>query len=58
MDKVTLHRDGSITFWSVIFQTWRKTTCISDAELASLHPDDRKRVLRQLARCKAALKAL
>ena len=58
MFKVTLHRDGSVTLWSVIFQTWRKTTRISDAELASLHPDDRKRVLRQLARCEAALKAL
>ena len=58
MDKVTLHRDGSITFWSVYNQCWTRTVRVSDRELAAMHADDRKRVVRQMARCEAALKAL
>ncbi len=51
MHKVTLHRDGSVTFWSVIFQTWRKAKAIiSDAEFAAMSADDRKRVVRHLER--------
>jgi len=51
MNKVTLHRDGSVTFWSVIFQTWRKAKAnISDAEFAAMSANDRKRVVRHLER--------
>lgn len=51
MHKVTLHHDGSVTFWSVIFQTWRKASAsISDAELAAMSADDRKRIIRHLDR--------
>jgi len=51
MHKGTLHRDGSVTFWSVIFQTWRQAKASSsDAEFAAMSADDRKRVVRHLER--------
>lgn len=49
--KTTLHRDGTITFWSVYDQTWRyRTTQIEDRELAAMSAAERARVLRHLAR--------
>jgi hypothetical protein len=58
MDKVTLHRDGSITFWSVYNQCWTRAVRVSDCELAAMHADDRKRCQRQMARYNAATEAL
>jgi len=58
MDKVTLHRDGSITFWSVFNLCWTRAVRVSDRELAAMHADDRKRVVRQMARYNAATEAL
>jgi hypothetical protein len=58
MDKVTLHRDGSITFWSVYDQCWTRSVRVSDRELAAMSADDRKRVLRQMARYNVATEAL
>jgi len=57
MDKVTLHRDGSITFWSVYNQCWTRSVRVSDRELAAMPDADRKRVVRQMARY-AATEAL
>jgi|LakMenE01Jun11ns_1017448.scaffolds.fasta_scaffold9923855_8 hypothetical protein len=58
MNKVTLHRDGSISFWSVYNQCWTRTVRVSDRELAAMHADDRKRCQRQMARYNAATEAL
>ena len=58
MDKITLHRDGSITFWSVFNICWTRTLRVSDRELAAMPESDRKRVLRQMARHNTATEAL
>ena len=58
MDKVTLHRDGSITFWSVYDLRWTRSASVSDRELAAMHESDRKRCQRQMARYNAATEAL
>ena len=58
MDKVTLHRDGSITFWSVFNICWTRSVRVSDRELSAMPESDRKRVLRQMARYNAATEAL
>ena len=58
MDKITLHRDGSITFWSVFNICWTRTLRVSDRELAAMPERDRKRVLRQMARHNTATEAL
>ena len=58
MDKITLHRDGSITFWSVYNICWTRTLRVSDRELAAMPESDRKRVLRQMARHNTATEAL
>lgn len=58
MNKVTLHRDGSVTFWSVYDQRWARSVRVPDLELAAMRASDRKRVLRQMARYNAATEAL
>lgn len=47
----TLHRDGTVTFWSVYSQTWRRRVGqVENRELAAMSPEERARVLRHLAR--------
>ena len=47
--KTTLHRDGTVTYWSAHQQRWeRHTAWISDEDLAALPSEDRGRVIKQL----------
>lgn len=47
--KTTLHRTGTITFWSVYDQTWhRHTRFITDQDLAAMASSERCAVLRHL----------
>lgn len=48
--KVTLHKNGEVTFWSVYDQTWIRSRVIPDREIAAMASDTRKRVLRHLAK--------
>lgn len=41
----TYHRDGTVSVWNCIAQTWERTGNPSDALLATLDPDDRVRVV-------------
>lgn len=49
-DRITLHRDGTVTVWDVYTQTWRRTGRPSDALLASISEPQRARVIRHTAR--------
>ncbi len=45
--KITCHRDGTITFWDVYCQRWRKGIPL-DAELATMTPANRRRAIRHV----------
>ena len=47
-EKVTYHRDGSVTFWDVERQGWVRTDNPSDAQLASMCSTNRKKVIRHV----------
>jgi len=42
----TYHRDGTITYWDVYLQRWRRSSQLSDRALATLGAGERDRVLR------------
>ena len=45
-NKVTLHRDGSVTYWSVYYQAWYKNTFyIPYKEICAMSSKNQKRVL-------------
>lgn len=45
------HRDGTITYWSVYAQEWRRRAwAVPDRELAAMSPRDRERVIAALGR--------
>ena len=46
MDKITYHRDHTVTLWNVYSQEWIRTGVPSDRILASLNPRERDRVIR------------
>ena len=48
--KSTFHRDNTVTFWSVLFQSWQRmhVSEISDATLATMDDAFRARVARRL----------
>ena len=47
----TLHRDGTVTYWSVYRQTWvRRSRRLPDDEAAAQGRDDRERIDRHLSR--------
>lgn len=48
--RATLHRDGSLTVWSVYRQQWVRTSRPSDELLASMTTSERERILRHLER--------
>ena len=50
--KITLHKDRTITYWSVFEQRWARVPVerIPDRELAAMTPDARARVLAALER--------
>jgi hypothetical protein len=49
--KPTMHRDATVTYWSVYGQVWvRRASSVPDRELAAMGDDERARVMRHLAR--------
>lgn len=46
--KTKYHRDGSVTLWDIYAQAWRRIRAsrISDEIMASLSPEERKRITR------------
>jgi len=49
--RITLHRNGSVTYWSVYHQSWTKGALyVPDKELAAMNETDRKRVIDHLSR--------
>ncbi len=51
--KVTCHRDGTVTYWSVCRQVWvRRASVVRDEELAAMPQRDRERVIVALAAAK------
>ena len=48
--KVTLHRDATVTYWSVYEQRWARVPVerIPEREIAAMTRDARERVLRAL----------
>lgn len=40
----TLHRDGTVSYWSVTQQVWERRTQVSDADLAAMSPAERTRI--------------
>jgi hypothetical protein len=45
------YRDGLITYWSVYRQTWvRCVRHVPDRELAAMHPQERKMVMKHIER--------
>jgi len=47
------HRDGSITLWDIYQQSWVRVRAsrVSDEVLATLAPEERKRIAKIAARC-------
>jgi hypothetical protein len=53
-----VHRDGSVTYWSVYRQTWVRTHVLPpDQEMAALGARDRRRIEKHIAAFRAAVKA-
>lgn len=49
--RTTIHRDGTVTYWSVYEQRWYDHAFgVPDRELAAMRYDERERVLRAMAR--------
>ena len=47
--KISLHRDGTVTYWSVYTQSWeRRVTQIPTREFAVMAKAERSRILRHL----------
>lgn len=42
----TYHRDGDVTMWNTLTQTWHRFTLVPDAVLATLSEAERERVMR------------
>jgi hypothetical protein len=51
--RATLHRDGTVTYWSVYQQVWVRSDRLSDRELAARGPEERERIERHLLRDRA-----
>lgn len=44
----TLHRDGSVTYWSVYRQQWVRGRSLPDEDYAAQGIEDRDRIMRHL----------
>lgn len=44
----TIHRDGTVSYWSVFRQTWHRSTAssIPDNELAAMNDKERSKIAR------------
>lgn len=47
--RTTYHRDGTVTLWDCIRQSWVRGSSLSDELLATLSEPERSRVLRHVA---------
>jgi hypothetical protein len=53
--RTTYHRNGTVTYWSVYSQVWRRrASLISAADLAAMPEPERSRISRAMARLLAA----
>lgn len=51
----TIHRDGTVTYWSVYDQVWvHRAERIPDQELAAMTHEGRERVIAHLAKRRPA----
>ena len=48
--RTTYHRDGTVTYWCVHGQVWRRSAVLSADTLASFSREERERVLRHIRR--------
>ena len=46
----TFHRDGTVSRFNILTQTWERTHWLSDEEFATLNEGERNRIIRHLAR--------
>ena len=46
--KVTCHRDGTLSFWSVMDQVWKRQAYVGPEDLASMDPEQRARALAHI----------
>ena len=55
--RTTYHRDGTVTYWDVWIQGWRRRLAkdIGSITLATLSPDERRRIGRMADRQEAVL---
>lgn len=44
----TLHRDGTVTYWSVYSQQWVRSSSLPDQEYAAIGSEDRERIQAHL----------
>jgi hypothetical protein len=51
-----LHRDGTVTYWSVYRQVWVRAGSVPDHELAEQGERDRARIQRHLANVRVSVK--
>ena len=50
--KIVLHRDGTVTYWSVYEQLWLTETVsqINDRELAAMGKENREKVIKHTSK--------
>jgi len=50
--KPTFHRDGTVSYWSVYQQAWKRQNAalIPDRELAAMTPKQRTRAMKAVSR--------
>jgi len=48
--KVTLHRNGDVTYWSVYLQQWVRRPVVEDRELAAMSNEQRTKVVKHMER--------
>lgn len=46
--QITIHRDGTVSFWNVYSSVWERKPCasVTDAELAALTASDRAAIAK------------
>jgi ribosomal protein L32E len=47
-DKPKFHRDGSVTYWSVYDQAWRRSWSVPDRELAAMPEAERRKIQKRV----------
>jgi uncharacterized protein (UPF0276 family) len=48
--KASLHTDGTISFWSVYSQNWKRAYGVSNADLAAMDEETRRKVVRHMVK--------